>query len=190
MANRDRVCGVEESVTTVALVPLSGRRVVARADTADEAAVQEIYRAHYGRLAGWATRLVGDPDIAHDLATEAFVRLLPQFGGVQEPRAWLYTVTGNLVRDHWRKRGREAEAYGRHEGGAEPDGGVDVTTRVTVREAVRSLPDRLRLCVMLYYFADLPVATIAKQIDRAPGTVKRDLFEARRLLAQLLEGDG
>lgn len=163
---------------------------MARADTADEAAVQEIYRTHYGRLAGWATRLVGDPDIAHDLATEAFVRLLSQFGGVNEPRAWLYTVTGNLVRDHWRKLGREDEAYGRHEGGSGPDGLVDVTTRVTVREAVRSLPDRLRLCVMLYYFADLPVATIATQIDRAPGTVKRDLFEARRLLAQLLEGDG
>ena len=72
---------------------------------------------HYGRLAGWATRLVGDPDLGHDLATEAFVRLLREFDSVDDPRPWLYTVTANLVRDHWRKRGREAAAYQRHEAG-------------------------------------------------------------------------
>ncbi len=159
------------------------------ASDADDAAVREIYRAHYGRLAGWATRLVGDPDTAHDLATEAFVRLLREFSTVDEPRAWLYTVTGNLVRDHWRKRGREAEAYARYEGGDRSDvvPATDVATRTTVRHAVRSLPDRLRLPVMLYYFADLPIGTIAAQTRKAPGTVKRDLFEARRLLARLLE---
>ena len=82
-----------------------------------EAAVRELYDVHYPRLAGWTAKLVGDTDLAHDLATEAFLKLFREFGRVDEPRPWLYTVTANLVRDHWRKRGREAAAYRRHEAG-------------------------------------------------------------------------
>jgi RNA polymerase sigma-70 factor (ECF subfamily) len=154
-----------------------------------EAAVREVYDAHYGRLAGWAARLVGDPDLGHDLATEAFVRLLREFGSVDDPRPWLYTVTANLVRDHWRKRGREAAAYQRHEAGRaglDTAHGPDQATAITVREAVLALPDRLRVVVLLHYYADLPVAMVARQLEKSEGAVKRDLFDARQRMAQIL----
>lgn len=173
----------------IALAPIL-RGTMSRTTTRDvEADVREVYQAQYGRLAGWTNKLVGDPDIAHDLATEAFLRLYRDFASVDEPRAWLYTVTGNLVRDHWRKRSREAAAYSAHEAGhdSETTHDPDVVTRVTVRDAVESLPDRLRLAVLLYYFADLSVGSIAAQLGKSDGTVKRDLFEARKLLATKLE---
>ena len=81
------------------------------AGDAAERAVREVYDAHYGMLVGWTTKLVGDPDLAHDFATEAFVKLIRHWGTVEEPRAWLYATVANLVRDHWRKRGRESAAY-------------------------------------------------------------------------------
>jgi RNA polymerase sigma-70 factor (ECF subfamily) len=152
-----------------------------------DSALREIYDVHYARLAGWANKLVGDPDLAHDLASEAFVKLYREFAKVDDPRPWLYTVTANLVRDHWRKRGREAAAYQRHEAGrdtATPD--LDHATRLTVREAVEALPDRLRVVVLLHYFADLPVATVARQLEKSDGTVKRDLFDARQRMARML----
>lgn len=152
-----------------------------------EEAVREVYDAHYARLAGWTAKLVGDPDTAHDLATEAFLRLLREFRTISEPRPWLYTVTANLVRDHWRKRGREAAAYRRHEAGRdEAEHDPDTATTLTVREAVLALPDRLRVVVMLHYFADLPVATVARQLDKSEGAVKRDLFDARQRMALTL----
>lgn len=155
-----------------------------------EQVVRAIYDAHYGRLAGWATRLVGDPDLAHDLATEAFVRLLRHQQSVQEPRAWLYTTVANLVRDHWRRRGREATAYQRHEGGRTGTvlGALDQATTLTVRDAVLALPDRLRLPVLLHYFADLTVAQVAAHLGRSEGAIKRDLYDARGRMAPLLEG--
>ena len=52
-----------------------------------ESAVRQVYDAHYGRLAGWTNRLVRDPDLAHDFATEAFLRLLRDWDSVAEPRA-------------------------------------------------------------------------------------------------------
>lgn len=88
-----------------------------RAAEGVETELRAVYDAHYGRLAGWTNRLVGDPDLAHDLATEAFLKLVREWGKVDEPKAWLYAVTANLVRDHWRKRGREHAAYVRHESG-------------------------------------------------------------------------
>jgi RNA polymerase sigma-70 factor (ECF subfamily) len=175
-------------MTTLATLAHTGGVAVPARDRVDvEASVRELYDVHYGRLAGWAARLVGDPDIAHDLATEAFLKLFREFTRVDDPRPWLYTVTANLVRDHWRKRGREAAAYQRHEAGRDDftsDG--DHATRITVRDAVEALPDRLRVAVMLHYFADLPVATVARQLEKSEGTIKRDLFDARQRMATML----
>lgn len=155
-----------------------------------DAEVREVYVAHFGQLAGWASRLVGDRELGHDLATEGFVKLLRHWAAVEDPRPWLYTCVGNLARDHWRKRGREATAYEKVQGGQlDPDvagPGADLAERVSVREAVESLPDRLRMPVLLYYFADLTVAQVADQLGRSDGAVKRDLYDARALLARTL----
>ena len=159
----------------------------AAASRADELAVREVYLAHYGMLAGWATRLLGDPDLGHDVATESFLRLLRHWDQVSEPRAWLYTTAANIVRDHWRKRGREQVAYRRVGTAAEATAPHDVATTVTVREAVLDLPDRLRVAVMLHYFADLTVAQVASQLGKSEGTIKRDLWEARGRLATTLK---
>jgi RNA polymerase sigma-70 factor (ECF subfamily) len=40
--------------------------------------------------------------------------------------------------------------------------------------------------VLLHYFADLPVAMVARQLDKSEGAVKRDLFDARQRMAQIL----
>lgn len=166
---------------------------MASGEAAVERAVREVYDAHFGRLVGWTTHLIGDRDLAHDVATEAFVKLMTHWHSVQDPRAWLYTAAANQVRDHWRKRGREASAYEKFMGGnaramdvADP-GGLDPATRMTVRDAVQSLPERFRLVVLLHYFGDLSVAQVALQTGKSEGTVKRDLHDARKLLAQRLE---
>ena len=175
-------------MTTLAAVAFTGGVAVPARDRVDvEASVREIYDVHYARLAGWTAKLVGDPDLAHDLATEAFLKLFREFNRVDDPRPWLYTVTANLVRDHWRKRGREAVAYQRHEAGRDDfTADADHATTLTVRDAVEALPDRLRVAVMLHYFADLPVATVARQLDKSEGTIKRDLFDARQRMATML----
>jgi RNA polymerase sigma-70 factor (ECF subfamily) len=176
----------------VARVPRERWRWVASGEAAVERAVREVYDAHFGRLVGWTTTLIGDRDLAHDVATEAFVKLMTHWHSVQDPRAWVYTAAANQVRDHWRKRGREAAAYEKYVAGngraiaaAEP--GVDHATQLTVRDAVESLPERFRLVVLLHYFADLSIAQIALQIGKSEGTIKRDLHDARKQLAQRLE---
>ena len=147
-----------------------------------DAAIEELFASFYPRLAGWCARLTG-PDQAHDVATEAFTRLVARWATVEQPQAWLYLTATNLVRDSWRKDGRERAALVRLRPVSETHDGIDVTTRTTVREVVLALPDRYREAVLLHYFADLPLAQVAALTGRAVGTVKRDLFDARGLMA-------
>lgn len=185
-------CGVILGMTVVMTRParVNGGSVRTSADPA-EVAVHEVFVAHYGQLAGWAGHLMGDRDLGHDVATEAFARLLSHWTRVDDPRPWLFATAGNLVKDHWRKRGREASAYERLQGGQlDPDiaaTGPDHAQLLSVREAVEALPDRLRLPVLLFYFADLSVAEVARQVGRSEGAIKRDLYDARARLATTLE---
>ncbi|GAB3584632.1 RNA polymerase sigma factor [Calidifontibacter terrae] len=163
------------------------------AERSAEVAVREIYDVQFGRLVGWATPLLSDRDLAHDVATDAFIKLINHWGSVNDPRAWLYTTVANQIRDHWRKRSREAAAYNRFTGGAplgidEPARTVDTDTRLTVRDAIETLPERFRLPVLLHYYADLSIAQVAHSVGKSEGAVKRDLFDARKLLRQHLEG--
>ena len=47
--------------------------------TTDRAAAEELFNACYPRLAGWVRRLVDDDDTAHEIAAEAFTRLLARW---------------------------------------------------------------------------------------------------------------
>jgi RNA polymerase sigma-70 factor, ECF subfamily len=142
-----------------------------------------VFRMHYAPLAGWCRRMVNDEDVAHDIASEAFARLLGRWTSVTDPRAYLYTTALNLIRDRWRRSERERVAIRK-----------TVTTMNTMaapapelRMLVEELPKRLQQVVVLYYFADLPVEAIARTLGVAPGTIKRDLFDARAKLAALLD---
>ena len=111
---------------------------------------------------------------------------MPRWATVEQPQAWLYLTATNIVRDFWRKDGRERAALVRLRPVSETYDGIDVSTRTTVREVVLALPDRYREAVLLHYFADLSLAQVAALTSRAVGTVKRDLFDARGLMATTL----
>ncbi|MFJ4920652.1 RNA polymerase sigma factor [Streptomyces sp. NPDC088725] len=150
----------------------------------DEAA-SELFAALYPSLAGWCRRLVDDDGTAHEIASEAFTRLWARWTSVDEPRGFLYVTSANIVRDHWRKLERERRAMRR--AGTEvlvggQGEGRDGQTDSSVRMLVQSLPERLRVPILLYYYADMTVREVAAVTGRKEGTVKADLHAARGLL--------
>lgn len=145
------------------------------------------YAAEYPGLAGYCFSLVHDRELAHDLAQEAFTRMLSRLSRVEDPRAYLYGVATNLVRRAWRRRAQDREAVGAlaQEPRAEQPSAEGA---VVVRGAVEALPRRLRDVVLLHYWADLTVEAVAAAVGRPAGTVKRQLSEARALLAKEVHG--
>jgi RNA polymerase sigma-70 factor (ECF subfamily) len=156
---------------------------VSSADTTE--AAELVFRAHYAPLAGWCRRMVGDTEIAHDIAAEAFVRLLGRWTTVTDPRAYLYTTALNLVRDRWRRSERERVAMGKVITSATADA-AKPAPGPELRMLVEALPHRLQQVVVLHYFADMTVDSVARALGVASGTVKRDLFDARAKLAKAL----
>jgi RNA polymerase sigma-70 factor (ECF subfamily) len=159
----------------------SGRR--SRVDAAD--ASRALWDEHYPRLAGWCAAVVGDEAMAHDIAAEAFVRLLARWRAVEQPKPFLDATAMNLMRDHWRAQARQRSLVERI--GVDPDA---PPTEDWMGDLAAHLPERLRGPVLLHYGADLPVDEVAIALGRPAGTVKRQLAEGRALLRDmLLEGD-
>ncbi len=153
---------------------------------ADDVTSAAFFNTHYPRLAGWTRRLVDDDDTAHEIASEAFTRLVAKRRSLDDPRGYLYTIAVNLVRDHWRRTQRERRGLrqiiaGRPVQTLRPAGG-DTELRMVVEQ----LPDKLRAPVLLHYYADLPITDVARHLNRKAGTIKSDLFEARALLRRAL----
>ena len=156
----------------------------------DADAVEELFKAVYPKLAGWVRRLVDDDDTAHEIASEAFVRLLGRWRGVDSPQSYLYMIATNLVRDHWRKTERERRAIRSVTAGAALDEVTFPVQDVDVRNLIASLPARLRDPFLLHYYAGFPIREVAALLHRPEGTIKADLFAARaRLKTALGERD-
>ena len=103
---------------------------------------------------------------------------------MDRPDGWVYVVAMNQLRDHWRRleRAQPGEPV-------ECDNNGAVVTRLSVREAIATLPPRQRQAVVLRYLADLPLVDVAEAMGYALGTVKATLHQALRAMRVELEED-
>jgi RNA polymerase sigma-70 factor, ECF subfamily len=164
---------------------------VGTASEVDTDAAEELFRTAYPKLAGWVRRLVDDDDTAHEIASEAFVRLLARWTRVDSPQSYLYVIATNLIRDHWRKTERERRALRSVTAGAAADPVAYPVQDVDVRNLIASLPPRLRDPFLLHYYGGFGIREVATLLHRPEGTIKADLFAARaRLKTALGERDG
>ena len=150
----------------------------------------DFFAAHYDDLARTLTVALQDRAAAEEAAQEAFTRALKHWRRVRQvdqPRSWLYVVAMNHVRDGWRRAKRQP----RWDENLTPasDLGGRVTTAVSVRDAIATLPDRQREAVVLRYLADLSLAEVAEAMGCAVGTVKATLHHALGVLRVELEED-
>jgi RNA polymerase sigma-70 factor, ECF subfamily len=164
-----------------------GGDLLGAADDVDTDAAEELFRATYPKLAGWVRRLVDDDDTAHEIASEAFVRLLSRWTRVESPQSYLYMIATNLIRDHWRKAERERRAIRSVTASAALDPIAYPVQDVEVRNLIQSLPPRLRDPFLLHYYAGFGVKEVAELLHRPEGTIKADLFAARARLKKALE---
>ena len=103
------------------------------------ALAEQLFAANYPKLAGWVRRLVDDDDTAHEIASEAFVRLLSKWTSLDKldnPQSYLFMIATNLVRDHWRKTERERRAMRNMSAGTDPEPSADPAQDVDVRELI------------------------------------------------------
>lgn len=145
----------------------------------------KFFVAELPRLVGYCAGLVGSRDEGADIAQEALVRTFARWVSVREPHAYVYLVATNLIRASWRRERRQRHALTMLS--RRPT--VESSSDLSLRDLVDRLPETQRVAVLLHYYADLPIETVARLLNRPSGTVRRHLHEARSFLAVELRKD-
>jgi RNA polymerase sigma-70 factor (ECF subfamily) len=130
---------------------------------------------------------------AEEAAQEAFARAYANFGTLRNPdqfRAWIVRVTWRIAIDRWRSdRRRQARETAANETthGSDPEQLLVASDRASrLWKAIDTLPDKLRLAIVLSAVEGHDVREVAKLLRVPEGTVKSRLFQARKQLAQRL----
>jgi RNA polymerase sigma-70 factor (ECF subfamily) len=145
-----------------------------------------LYTTGYGRLASQLYAYLGDATEAEDVTQEAYLRAWRDWGRISrydDPVAWVRRVAWNLATSRLRAVARVARV--RVPSDAVVALGPD---RVALVAALRRLPERQRLAIVLHYIADLPVADVCDELGAARGTVLSWLHRGRAQLAALRDG--
>jgi len=160
----------------------------------------DLYDAHQRTLHAFFLGRTSDRELALDLLQELFLRVWRSIQVLQALPAerrhyWLYSVARNLVVDTYRSRGAGQAAVERLQrltppSVAEPPEAsvIDDEQRARVDAAVATLPDDLRVVLVLQVLGERTSAEIGEILGRPPGTVRYQLAQARRRLASVLEG--
>ncbi|MGH7702072.1 MAG: sigma-70 family RNA polymerase sigma factor [Gemmatimonadales bacterium] len=147
----------------------------------------DLFNAHFHRLYRYLDRLSDEPELAADLAQEAFIKLHRRGSLPDAPEAWLISVALNLFRNEkaTRSRRRRLLTLSRGEGvHAEPppspqQAAAAEDTRRRVRSAIDQLPERERHLLLLmaegYSYRD--IAAVLALDEASVGTL---LARARR----------
>lgn len=149
------------------------------------------FQEHYDELLRFLTRRTGDVERASDVAQDTYIRLASIKPGtklIENPRAYIYRVAGNLAIDRMRRDGREAVWLSDDEpddGLADPSAsperiaiGRDVLR--CVDDALDSLPPKARLALLMFRIDGLSHAEIATRLEVSKSMVAKYLAQALR----------
>jgi len=169
---------------------------VADDDTHDATdAVRSLFVAHAVDLHAYASRRVGR-DLADDVVAETFRQAIESWdrydAAIGSARGWLFGITTNLLRRHWRTERRRLTALRRSGGEAgvldlDPSAGVDDRLDADVEvsrviDAVAELDPDDRDLLSLVSWERMPHAEIAEVLSIPVGTVRSRLHRIRRQL--------
>jgi len=166
----------------------------------DQAAWDRIVRLHWRRVFNVAYKFVGKHDEAEDLTQEIFIKVFRSLGTFDRRanfQTWLVSVSRNLCIDHYRSVRKERQTIDRDvdandlsPAAAEPGpiAALEQRDRVALlREALASLPDTLRMAVVMRDIQELSYQDIATRLDLPEGTVKSRINRGRTELARQIK---
>ena len=161
-------------------------------------ALDQFFEHFYDRVFGYAFRLLRDRSLAEDLAHEAFLRMhraIESLDPSRDPAPWVFTVIGNVIRDHWRsKEGRAAgrrvdmeklwfEPATAEEEGAQQRLERDEKQRILTR-ALDCLSPADREVILLRSYEEFDAATVAELLDLSVDAVRQRHSRAVRRLGE------
>ena len=147
--------------------------------------LERVYRTHYRTVWNVCLTFLREASDVEDAVQDTFVKLAlsrRDFADSDGVKAWLIAVAKNVCRDELRKKWRGDLPLEEERCGSADDPEPDETL-----EAVRSLNEKYRIPIYLFYYEGLSTAQIARLTGRKESTVRSDLSRGRNELRRILE---
>ena len=164
-------------------------RITAAEERPGELDLPRLLEEYGDGLLRMCTLYLGDYALAEDAVQDTFLRAMnawPRFRGACSEKTWLTSIAANVCRSYlrspWRRRRAEVDPD-ELTGIPEPALPDDTLVR-----AVRSLPEKYRAVVVLYYYRELKAREVAQILHIPVSTVTVRLSRARSLLKEALKG--
>lgn len=149
-------------------------------------------------------KMIYNPDDADDLAQETFIKTynaLDRFQPGYTFSSWLYRIASNTCIDFLRKRRFPTISVSKPIGNDDSDLFFEIEDKTpnadiliiaderhkVIRDAINELPEKYRNIIALRHEDDMDYKDIAEKLNLPLGTVKAQLFRARKLLLELLK---
>ncbi len=140
---------------------------------------------HYDKIYRYCYFKVGNSTLAEDLTQEAFLKYLAQNSYIERGKqlAYLYTIAKNLCADIFRKKQPEELT------GDMPDtAAMELQElRITIRQALKTLPESEQELLLLRYANGLSVGEIAAVLGISRFAVYRRTSTALSVLKTVLK---
>jgi len=176
------------------------RNDMARLAAGHDAALEELMGRHAERLFHYLLRLLQNETEAGDLAQETFVRVYQnrtRFKPESKFSTWIFTIGTNLARDTQRRRARHPHVSLDAESGESgqnfqellpeqnpgPVETLEAADRAeAVRQAIATLPEDLRVPLVLAEYEEKSQAEIAVILECSAKAVEMRIYRARQQL--------
>ena len=174
----------------------SDKKLVERVQKGEKGAFDLLVLKYQHKIVNLIMRYVRDPELALDIAQEAFIkayRALPRFRGDSAFYTWMYRIAVNTAKNHLAAQRRrpmdveldlqDPEQYDLHAKLKETDTpeGVALSNELkeTVERAIAALPEDLRTAIILRELEGMSYEEIAETMECPVGTVRSRIFRAR-----------
>ncbi len=163
----------------------------------NQAAWEQIVRMHWRKVFNVAYKFVGSHEQAEDLTQEIFLKIfrsLDTFDRRANFQTWLVSVSRNLCIDHYRSVRKERQTIDRDVAADDLSPAAATVSPLAalenldlaglLRRALQTLPQSLRVAVLLRDLQELSYLEIAERLNLPEGTVKSRINRGRRELAR------
>jgi len=174
----------------------SDKKLVERVQKGDKGAFDLLVLKYQHKIVNLIMRYVRDPELALDIAQEAFIkayRALPRFRGDSAFYTWMYRIAVNTAKNHLAAQRRrpmdveldlqDPEQYDLHAKLKETDTPEGLTLsnelKESVERAIAALPEDLRMAIVLRELEGMSYEEIAQTMECPVGTVRSRIFRAR-----------
>jgi len=152
--------------------------------------IEKVIETYKSTVFGIALSRTGNREDAEDIFQEVFLlyhRKQPVFNGEEHRKAWLIRATVNLCKKTVSSRKARVELP--ETAGEDFAFAFALEEENTVFAAMRTLPEKYRDVLHLFYFEALPIAEISAALKTNANTVRVRLKRAREIMREKLKKD-